>query len=289
MLRKFTMLLLAVALGLGLVATPAQAADGRANTTQGEFRAVLHHAMGRNADGPQPDYHSVPYYQAGIKPLGCQWGVVEGTFKMVTSEQAKRRWGYDSQHLAGMLYAAVLDRAPDQGGLQTNTWAIGRYGLEWTARQMLGSGEYRARLGRICGVTALSASMYDWQTAEKYVQGRMLDDAIKKAKVCGSQKVINKLTDFKENVKKLRAYVGVMGEGAQFLNGLIGNDPCKATAEIIKAMAHIAYVVHLSGYDNNNPVFIQLEAKYNRLNMLEFTYRVGPNPTSWTAYSGKSF
>jgi hypothetical protein len=282
-------LLMAVVFGLGFASAPAMAADGRANTTKGEIRAVLHHTMGRNPDGAQPDHHSVPHYQAGVKKLGCQWGVVESTFKMATSEEAKRRWRYNSQDLAGMLYAALLDRAPDPSGLSTNTWAINTYGLEWTTRQMLGSHEYRSRLARICGVEKLSASMYDWRTAESYVYGRMLDDTLKKAKVCGSQKVINKLTDFKENVKKLRAAVGVMGEGAQLLNGLLGNDPCKATAEMMKAMAHVAYIVHMTGYDGNNPVFIQLSYSTDWTGMQKFTYRIGSNPTSWTAYSGKSF
>lgn len=290
MFRRCIVLLTTVVFGLGLVSAPAMAADGRADTTQGEIRAVLHHTMGRNPDGAQPDRHNVAHYQAGVKNLGCQWGVVDATFRMATSAEARRRWAHNSQDLAGMLYAALLDRAPDDGGLRAYTRAIGTYGLDWSTRQMMGSGEYRVRLAKICKAgSKLSASMYDWQTAMNYAGGRLLDDTIKMAKVCGSQKAIEKLTAFKSNAKRGRLLVGIYGEGARVLNGLLGNNPCKATLEMTKAIAYIVYTVYQTGYDGHNPVFIQLSTSENLVGMQSFKYRIGPNPTSWTAFGGKSF
>jgi hypothetical protein len=290
MFRRCIVLLTTVVLGLGLVSAPAMAADGRAGTSQGEIRAVLQHTMGRSPDGPQPDRHSVPYYQVGVKNLGCQWGVSDATFRMATSAEAKRRWGHHSQHLAGMLYAALLDRAPDAGGLQAYTRAVGTYGLAWSTRQMMGSVEYRRRLVRICNTGgSLNGAMFDWQSAMDYASGRLLDDTIKMAKVCGSQKAIEKLTAFKDNAKRGRALVGIAGEGARVLNGWLGNDPCKATLELAKAIAYIAYIVYETGHDGHNPVFIKLTTSRNWVGMQSFKYRIGPDPTSWKAFGGKSF
>ena len=288
MLRKIAVALLTLALGLG-IATPAMAGDGRANTTQAELRSVLYHTLGRNPDGPQPDRHSVPYYQVGVNNLGCQWGVIDATYRMATSGEARQRWGYNSQNLAGMLYAALLDRAPDPGGLTAYTRAISTYGLDWSTRQMMGSNEYRSRLARLCGVGSLSASMYDWQTAMNFVRGDLLDRTINMAKVCGVQKAVEKLTSYKDNAKPGRAFVGIAGEGARVLNGWLGNDPCKAALEMTKAMAHIAYTVYETGYDGYNPVFIQISSDRNWLGMTSFKIRVGPNQTSWTPYGAKSF
>nr|WP_221377266.1 hypothetical protein [Actinoplanes polyasparticus] len=290
MFRRCFVLLTTLAVGLGSISAPAMAADGRATNAQGEIRAVLHHTMGRNADGPQPDRHNVPYYEVGVKNLGCQWGVVDATFRMATSVEAQRRWGHRSQDLAGMLYAALLDRAPDDGGLQAYTRAIGTYGLSWSTRQMMGSVEYRRRLVQVCAAgTTLSASVFDWQSAMDYAGGRLLDDTIRMAKVCGSQKAIEKLTAFKDNAKRGRALVGIAGEGARVLNGWLGNDPCKATLEMAKAIAYIAYTVYETGYDGHNPVFIQLSTSRDWVGMQSFKYRIGPNPTSWRAFGGKSF
>ena len=43
-----------------------------------------------------------------------------------------------------MLYAALLNRSPDPGGLTAYTGAIQQHGLRWAITSMLASGEFQS-------------------------------------------------------------------------------------------------------------------------------------------------
>lgn len=78
----------------------------------------------------------------------CRWGVLSGSFQILNSAEARNVWHNDPQTLAGMLYAALLNRPPDAGGLATYTAAIRQRGLAWATASMMASNEYNARLNR---------------------------------------------------------------------------------------------------------------------------------------------
>ncbi len=292
-MRRAVMTLAAAAtFGAGvLVVTPAMADDGRAVGANAEVRSVLRHTMGRNPDGSQPDRHTVPHYLAGVKNLGCQWGVLDATYRMAVSPEAQRRWNHNAQDLAGMLYAGLLNRAPDPGGLQAYTTAIRTHGLPWSTGQMLGSAEYRLRLARICGTSApkLRASLYDWQSANRFARDVLLHNALNLAKLCGSQKAIQKVISYRENATGPRAFIGITGEVTKVLHGKL-DGTCRAMITYVEAAAAISWHV-VNGGDGHNPVFIQYDThkSWVSLNMVTyFSVRVGTDPTNWHAYQGKT-
>jgi hypothetical protein len=293
MQRIVTAFMAFLALTFGFVAvttTPAAAADGRAVSAQGEIRAVLYHAFDRNPDGPQPDRHSVPYYMVGVKNLGCQWGISDATFKMLTSAEAQNRWHHNAQDLAGMLYAALLDRAPDPGGLRTYTSAIQVYSLNWATRQMMGSAEYRTRLARICNASGLSAAMFDWETAWNFARNTLLDRAKVNAIACGQQKAVDKIVGWKDNPKPGPAIlINASGEIAKILQGWL-EDSCRAAVTYVEAAASIALHT-MDGADGHNAVFIRIDTHKSWLTghmVTYFSIIVGPNPTQWHNFEGKA-
>jgi len=60
----------------------------------------------------------------GFANQNCRWGVLSASFQILNSTEAHNAWHNNPQTLAGMLYAALLNRPPDPGGLQTYTAAI---------------------------------------------------------------------------------------------------------------------------------------------------------------------
>jgi hypothetical protein len=281
----------------GLFAAPAHAADGRADNVRGEITAVLHHTMGRDASGPQPDHHTVEHYLPFAKK-SCEWGVTDATYRMATSEEARRRWNNNAQDLAGMLYAGLLDRAPDDEGLRTHTRTIRQYGLKWTTAQVLGSLEYRIRLAGICNKTnGLKASMYDWQTTHEYVTGVLLPAVISNGASCLSTNKMKEIVDVREmsmeELKKPKAlikrnpFIVVTGTIASVYHDEV-DGTCDSVKTLLKAVANI-YAVMLDGGDNHNPVFIQLDRHRSIKSLWGQTYfsiRAGSNPTSWEVYEG---
>lgn len=293
MRRLFVAALATLAMTAGTISVtgPAQANDGRAVNDRGEIRAVLHHTMGRNPDGAQPDHHSVPHYMAGVKSLKCQWGVLDATYRMATSEEAKRRWGHNPQHLAGMLYAALLNRAPDPDGLKTYTWAIQVHGLDWATRQMMGSNEYLNRQMRYCSISTPgpAAGMYNWETALDYAKNTLLPHAARLFAACGATKALEKVTSIRPNPTPVQLFVGVTGEITAGIHGAL-DGTCELGVTYVKAAWEIGQII-MRGGDGRNSVFIQMDRHKSLWTANMITYssvRVGPNPTNWKAYQGKT-
>jgi hypothetical protein len=58
----------------------------------------------------------------------CRWGIQSAATDILDSGEAVSVWRDNPQTLAGMLYAALLNRPPDAGGLASNTAAIQQHG-----------------------------------------------------------------------------------------------------------------------------------------------------------------
>ena len=103
---------------------------------------------------------------------------------------------------------------------------------------MLGSPEYRLRLARMCGTSApkLPASLYDWQSANRFAPGVLLHNALNLAKLCGSQKAIQKVTSYKQNAAGPRAFIGITGEVTKVLHGKL-DGTCRAMITYLEAAA----------------------------------------------------
>jgi hypothetical protein len=291
MRRLFATAVLATTLGAStLVASPVMAADGRPNTAKGEIAAVLHHALGRDASGPQPDEHSVERYLPFAKK-NCQWGAVDASFRMVTSTEAQARWNHNDQDLAGMLYAALLDRAPDDEGLRTYTRAINEHGIGWSAAQMMGSNEYKDRLASYCNTSVedLNATMHNWQSALDFAANVLVGNAINLAASCGAVMKVEDLVDIRKNPTNKQLFIGVTGSIASSLHDQL-DGTCEAVKQYLEAAYHIAVLV-TEGGDNYNPVFIQYDTHKSLLTGHFITYfavRVGVNPTDWREWEGKT-
>ena len=95
--------------------------------------------------------------------------------------------------LAGMLYAALLNRAPDPGGLATYTADIEQRGLAWSTASMMASAEYHNRLAVICPNPNDNAAMWPWHTAKSFAFNKLLHNAGSMALVCGGTKLLQKI------------------------------------------------------------------------------------------------
>lgn len=277
--------LLTFALLVGLSAAlsgTAAAADGRATTPEGEIAAQYVHSLDR-----RPDAAGLANYMRFVRE-NCQWGVVDASYRIATSGEAVNRWRNNPQDLAGMLYASLLDRAPDPGGLRAYTDSIRVRGLPLSTAEMLGSSEYRQRLARICGASdGLSASMYDWQAAMSFAEDVLVAKAYGLGASCAVLKGIKRFTGLKQNAAGVRAFIGVAGEITNKIHGKL-DGTCGAAVTYLKAALRIAVIVNSgAGY---NPVFIQLDSHRSWATLRGVTYfavRIGPLPTVWNKYSGK--
>jgi hypothetical protein len=231
-----------------------------------------------------PEGDSFATYLQSVQDKGCEWAVVDAAFRLATSDEARSRW-QTSQDLAGMLYASLLDRAPDPEGLVTYTQAIDERGLDWSTASMLGSPEYRMRLAQLCGASdGLSASMFDWQAAMTFADDVLVDKAVSLGASCAALKGIKKFTGLKENAAGVRAFIGVAGEITNRIHGKL-DGTCGAAATYLKAAVHIAMIVNDgAGY---NPVFIQTDHHRSWWSVHYFKMRIGSVPTALTEYDGK--
>ena len=96
-------------------AETSSASDNRAPTALGEITAYYEHRLNR-----APDPAGLAQYMA-FANKDCLWGVQSAGFQILNSAEALAAWQNNPQTLAGMLYAALLNRAPDPGGLATYT------------------------------------------------------------------------------------------------------------------------------------------------------------------------
>jgi hypothetical protein len=284
--RGAALLLLALALLLGIMPKESFAGDGRPNTPKGEIIAQYRHSLDR-----EPDPGGLANYMSFVNK-NCQWGIIDGSFKIANSAEARNRWsrnGDTNKNLAGMLYASLLDRAPDPGGLDTYTNNIRKRGLEWANAEMLGSEEYRKRLATICNAKdGLNASMFDWRSAEEFANEVLLHNAKVMGANCAVIKGIQKVTSLSsDNERGRELFIGVVGEITKRIHGKL-SDECGAALAYIKAMWRIDQIIHAGA--GHNPVLIQFDTHrswWTLRSVKYFTVRIGPDPTHWTRFDGK--
>ncbi|MEV1295184.1 hypothetical protein [Pseudonocardia sp. NPDC049635] len=283
--------------------------DGRDSTPDSELAAIYQHAFTRAPSEAERER------DLKLAAEDCHWGVLDFSFKAMTSPEARGRWDNDPQDLAGMLYAGLLNRAPDAEGLQTSTSNIQQRGLDWATTEMLASPEYHQRIDRICqGQPSSGAAMMTWsdavETAESVVDTRRrvagvtcwldgtvwsgLDafDLLLQAKSAkdGASTVVAKndarmqvLGLFDDLVKGVDTAIGGTG----------GENECKAEAEFMRAGQRIVEIavpdqVHTEGGHNAVFVLEEQQKNDNRLpgHTTTTTWRVGTNPTSWDPFEG---
>jgi hypothetical protein len=285
-LQVFGFLLSAAALVLGITPQKAFAGDGRPATPKGEMIAQYRHSLDR-----EPDPGGLKNYMSFVNE-NCQWGIIDGSFKIANSAEARTRWsrnGDVDKNLAGMLYASLLDRAPDPGGLSTYTNNIRKQGLEWATAEMMGSAEYRGRLAKICNATdGLNATMVDWQIATEFIDDVLIHNAKTMGANCAVIKGIQKAAGLKKDYKSNKAaFVHVAGEITNRVYNKL-SDPCGAALAYIKASLRIIQIIDAgAGY---NPVFIQFDTHrswWTLRSVQYFTVRIGPDPTHWDRFVGK--
>ena len=281
--------LAALALVVGVwTAAPASAftgavPDGRPATPLGEITAQYWHGLNRD-----PDPAGLANYMSFVNQ-DCRWGILDGSFKILNSAEAHNVWRNDPQTLAGMLYAALLNRPPDAGGLATYTAAIQNRGLPWATASMEASPEYNARLSAICG-TKTTATMYTWTAAQAFAKYVLLPRVKALSTACiFNTSVKTALGQLDQSDNFLLDSIGIVAETASTLEDLFGLDgTCGSAAQYLRTMLNIGQVINGSQY---NPVFIEFyvgnPAVISRQRL--WIVRVGPNPTSWTAYSGHAW
>jgi hypothetical protein len=220
----------------------------------------------------------------------CRWGVLSASFQILNSAEAHDVWQNNAQRLAGMLYAALLNRPPDPGGLNTYTNAIAQRGLPWATASMMASDEYNLRLKQICPNPSETADMYSWQDAQTFVWNVLLHNAATQAIVCGSKAALDRidavLGDTETPVTEFISATVGLGE---WVNNTLGLDQsCGAVKAYLAAALQVELTVN---FGQDNPVFIEFEvdAPSGLSQQRSFTIRVGSNPTSWTGFSGRGW
>jgi hypothetical protein len=257
--------------------------DSRAVSAAGEITAQYWHGLNRD-----PDRAGLDNYMS-FAGKNCRWGVLDGSYRILTSTEARQAWRNDPQTLAGMLYAALLNRPADAGGIAAYTAAIRDRGLPWATASMMGSPEYRVRLDRICAGRNETATMMDWQAAQEFAKEGFLKKAITAATACGVTTTIKKsLEQLQRTPNPYLMAMGLIAEitnKIQFLFGLDGT--CGTAVAYLRAYWEVGKVVAGEQY---NPVFIQWTTGSKGLNgQRSFTLRVGTDPTHWSGFSGKTW
>jgi hypothetical protein len=257
--------------------------DARAATAEGEIIAQYWHGLNRD-----PDRAGLDNYMSFANE-NCRWGVLDGSYRILTSAEARGVWRDEPQTLAGMLYAALLNRPPDAGGVATYTAAIRDRGLPWATASMMGSEEYRRRLDRICAGRNESATMREWQAAQAFAKEGFLKKAIEAATACVAMKAITKsLEQLQRTPNPYLIAAGTVAEVANKISSLGNLDgTCGTAIAYTRAYLEVGKVIDGQRY---NPVFIQWTIGSKGWNgQRSFTLRVGTDPTHWSGFSGKTW
>jgi hypothetical protein len=278
-----------VCLCLTAAVGPAQAMNGnvpdnRPATGAGEITAMYWHGLNRD-----PDPAGFAQYMSFVNQ-DCRWGVLSGSFQILNSAEAHDVWNNNPQTLAGMLYAALLNRPPDPGGLAAYTAAIAQRGLPWATAAMMSSDEYNNRLNAICPHPNDNATMYAWYNAKSFATSVLFHNAASEALVCGLGTAYSKI-DYV--LKDAETPLGqLLGDAISVENWIVDNfsldGSCGAMVAYVKAGLA---VIETIGGNQANPVFIEFTVGGKSIitGQREFTIRVGPDPTHWIGYSGKGW
>jgi hypothetical protein len=284
-LRRLPAVLLAVALsltGATALSSPAYAADGRAQTAEGEIRAYYLHSLDR-----QPTTDELEIYLKYVEDDGCHQGLTNAGFRLAASDQAQARWA-DPRDLVGSFYASLLDREPDLDGMDTSVSNINGRGVDWAVAEILASAEYHNRLASLCGETA-DGGMLMWYDALDVAEHQVLQMAFEHGATCAFMKGVKKATGLKQNVKGARLFIGTVGEVTNKVHGKL-DKTCGTALELLKAAAKIidsvGGEVEGTGY---NAVYIGYERRnkpWTATTITEWTMKVGNNPVDTTTFDG---
>lgn len=264
--------------------------DSRTPSIAGEIIAMYWHGLNRNPDPTGFNQYILFANQ------NCRWGVLSASFQILNSAEAHNVWQNNPQTLAGMLFAALLNRPPDPSGLQTYTAAITQRGLPWATASMMASPEYSARLADICHVQGETATMYTWQQAKTF-RDTLLKLAANEGAFCFGKKAFDKVLDLQSNEDEEPTVDNPIGEiltvAYSITNQIVADFHLDGTCGAMKAylMAALKVFETYRGGGGDNPVFVQYSVGKASFwtHQQPFTVRIGPNPTSWTGYSGKSW
>jgi hypothetical protein len=275
-------------LGLAGAGAAAYAMDGRnpdarPATAEGEIIAQYWHGLNRDSDRAGLDNYM------SFTNKNCRWGVLDGSYRILTSAEARGVWRHDPQTLAGMLYAALLNRPADAGGIATYTAAIRDRGLPWATASMMGSEEYRRRLDRICAGRNETATMMEWQAAQAFAKEDFLGKAVEAATACVAMKAIT--TSLVQLQRTPNPYLVAAGTVARVTKKIIAlgkmDGTCGTAIAYTRAWLEVGNVIDGQRY---NPVFIQWTTGSKGWNgQRSFTLRVGTDPTHWSGFSGKTW
>lgn len=264
--------------------------DNRAPNVAEEITAMYWHGLNRN-----PDPAGFNQY-IGFADQNCRWGVLSASFQILNSAETHNVWHDNPQTLAGMLYAALLNRPPDPSGLQTYTTAITQRGLPWATASMMASPEYNARLAGICHVAGETATMYTWQEAKTF-RDTLLKLAANEGTFCYGKKAFDKVLDLQNKEDEAPTADNPIGEiltvAYTITNQIVADFHLDGTCGAMKSylMAALKVFETYRGGAGDNPVFVEYSVGKASFwtHQQPFTVRIGPNPTSWTGYSGKSW
>src|SRR6266568_1600971 len=275
--------LLAVLSLAGLIIVPAASAmdgrvtDARSTDPVGEITAYYWHGLNRD-----PDSGGLANYMS-FANQDCRWGLQDAGIKILDSGEAHNVWRNDPQTLAGMLYAALLNRPPDPGGLATYTAAIQARGLRWSITAMQSSDEFHTRLDRICaGRKSSNATV--WNPHDAVVQAiRINNGASTLVAGCGVAFLINTFAPIKALAGAPRIIrLGKLAAGQAIK--VAGGD-CYAAYQMLSAADNTASLADYGGA--NNPVFVEQDTRtyWNFIgHWCETWIRVGPNAMTWSGY-----
>ncbi len=265
-------------------AETSSASDNRAPTAPGEITAYYEHGLNR-----APDPAGLAQYMA-FANKDCLWGVQSAGFQILNSAEALAAWQNNPQTLAGMLYAALLNRAPDPGGLAAYTADIEERGLAWSTASMMASAEYHNRLAVICPNPNDNAAMWPWYTAKSFAFNTLLHNAGSMALVCGGTKLLQKIDGLGDDSDI--PVVEILSQAYSVENWLVDTFKLDGSCDAVKAyLEAFEAVFRTVNGTQDNPVLIEFTVSgphwYN--GQRSFTIRIGPDPTHWTGYSGEGW
>jgi len=261
----------------GASAMEGEVPDSRTADPVGEISAYYWHGLNRDPD--PGGLNSYVWYAN----KDCRWGIQSAATDILDSAEAHNVWRNNPQTLAGMLYAALLNRPPDPGGLATYTAAIAQHGLRWAITSMLASGEFQGRLGRICAGRA-STNATAWNSHDAMVQAiRINNGATDLVYACGAGLLIQTFSPI--GVFK---GAGWIIRAARLAAGAVAHvsGSCNAAYIMLQAADTTASLADYEGA--NNPVFLEADTSsyWNGYgHWCSSNIRVGPSAIQWTGYS----